>query len=237
MRFRIFGKVVRLPRAAVIAIAALVLAAIGTVGYFGTAKKELPSVISGNEATQASASPPETGLAETVASSGPAGDPRASPVLSPDAKLVAVYVSGAVVNIGVRWLPEGSIIQDAIDACGGLADGADTGVINPALRISDGMHIHIPEAGGTPADWLPGTAGTPRADGAFTGGASPVPLVNINEATLAELTRLSGIGESTAMDIISYREEHGGFRTIEEIMNVPGIKEAKFGRIKKFITV
>ena len=62
-------------------------------------------------------------------------------------------------------------------------------------------------------------------------------LVNLNTATVQELTTLRGIGESKAEDILNYREQHGGFGTIEELMQIPGIKERVFEKIKDQITV
>ena len=147
----------------------------------------------------------------------------------------AVHITGQVAEPGVYWLPADSIIQDVVELAGGLTPEADTFTVNLARRIGDGMRIHIPATGDTAKNWLI-SEGESAGNGAESGIAGNS-LININTATLSELMKLSGVGESTAQDIISYREEHGNFSSIEEIMNVPGIKEAKFNKIRKYITV
>ena len=131
-----------------------------------------------------------------------------------------VYICGSVMNPGVYELEAGSRIYDVISLAGGVLDDADIDVINQAEKISDGQKIYVPRYGENS-----------REDD-NTGG-----LVNINTADIAGLTKLPGIGESRAKDIISYRESAGGFSRIEDIMNVSGIKEAAFNKIKDYICV
>ncbi len=153
-----------------------------------------------------------------LATRPPRGDPitlQAPPTPSP----IVVYVGGAVRHPGLYTLPPGSRVYDAITAAGGLTGDANPDAINPAARLSDGQRV-----------WIPGTdENVPMA----SHGAQ----VNINQASQAELERLPGIGPATAQKIITYREAHGGFQTIEEIMEVPGIGPATFEQIRDLITV
>lgn len=134
---------------------------------------------------------------------------------------ICVYVCGAVNAPGVYTLPAGSRVYEAVRMAGGLSDEADERAVNQAEVLTDGRQVTIP----TKAEVLKeeeGAAGGP---------------VNINTAGVSELMRLSGVGESRAKDIIAYRKEHGAFSVPEDIMKVPGIKEAVFEKIKDDITV
>ena len=134
---------------------------------------------------------------------------------------ICVYVCGAVNAPGVYTLPAGSRVYEAVRMAGGLSDEADERAVNQAEVLTDGRQVTIP----TKAEVLKGEEGA-------AGGP-----VNINTAGVSELMRLSGVGESRAKDIIAYRKEHGAFSVPEDIMKVPGIKEAVFEKIKDDITV
>lgn len=135
-----------------------------------------------------------------------------------------VHVCGEVMRPGVYELAEGSRIFEAIKMAGGFSENAAQESLNLAGMISDGMQIMVfsqEEAESVAAEKEAVTSG----------------MVNLNTATKEQLMTLKGVGESRAEDIIRYREESGGFQTIEDIMNVPGIKEAGFQKIKDSITV
>jgi competence protein ComEA len=139
----------------------------------------------------------------------------------------------------VYELPPGSRIGDAIEAAGGWTSEANTAVVNLAQPLVDGMQIYVPSlaevseaAVPVVSDPAPLTRSGEVIDMTAGGG-----LVNINTAGLEELDSLPGIGPSTAQKILDYREEYGRFNTIEELMNVSGIGEAKFGSVKELITV
>ena len=131
-------------------------------------------------------------------------------------------------------LSEDSRIYEAVDAAGGFTENAARESVNLASKVSDGMQITIynkEEAASLPA-------GSGSAVGnAGQGGTSGSGLVNLNTATKEELMTLKGIGEAKAEDIIRYREKSGGFKKIEDIMKISGIKEAGFQKIKDNITV
>ncbi len=152
---------------------------------------------------------------------------------------IEVNVIGGVVHPGVYALPEGSRIQDAVDAAGGLLAGTDTGSMNMAAKLEDGQQVEIP--GGVTAVSTSGSGGVPftilTTPAPSATALSPADQININTATLAELDSLPNIGVTTAQNIIAYRTQHGPFSQIEDIMNVPGIGPATFDAIKNYITV
>ena len=139
-----------------------------------------------------------------------------------DENLIYVYVCGAVKESGVFALPKGSRAIDALNASGGFTEDAQTTYVNLASYVSDGEKLYFPTV-----DEVENADTSLKDDG----------MVNINTADKTMLMTLPGIGESKAADIISYRESNGDFQTIEDIMNVPGIKESSFVRLKSLIKV
>lgn len=140
---------------------------------------------------------------------------------------VVVHVAGAVSAPGVYTLPADSRVDDAVRAAGATAD-ADLSQLNLAQKLADGQKITVPAAGETPA---------PADNAAPSDSSQSGALVNINTATQEELETLPSIGEVRAQAIIAYREEHGGFRTTDELMEVSGIGEKIFADISPHITV
>lgn len=145
--------------------------------------------------------------------------------------MITVYVCGAVADPGVYELPAGSRVVRAIEAAGGLLPEADLFLVNQAKRLEDGEQIRIlTQEEAQQADL---TAGAESG----TGNPEQEKKVNINTADAGTLMTLPGIGEAKADAIIEYRESSGGFQCIEDIMNITGIKEAVFSKIKDKITV
>ena len=135
-----------------------------------------------------------------------------------------VHICGEVNAPGVYELPEGSRIFEAVEAAGGFTEEASEESLNLAGVISDGMQIVILSEDEAKRQL--------EAEEYMASG-----LVNINTASKEQLMTLPGIGESRAEDILRYREESGGFETIEDIMKVSGIKDAAFQKIKDSIVV
>jgi len=168
----------------------------------------------------------------------PAGQPI---TLEPPATRPAlvVQVIGEVVKPGVYSLPQESRVADAVNAAGGLLAEADPNSINLAAHLEDGQQVNIPlqnaSLGGNTA---------PTSPAPFTVVATLTPtatttasLININTATVEQLDALPSIGPVTAQSIVTYRQQHGPFQHIEDIMNVPGIGPITFEKIQKLITV
>ena len=143
---------------------------------------------------------------------------------------IYIDVSGEVVNPGLYELDEGSRINDAINIAGGVTEKACLDNVNLAYILSDGIKITIPKKSKNIT-----YINTPVI---FTGASNDgEQLININTATVEELCKLDGIGESTAKKIITFRNQKGGFKSKEELKNVAGIGEAKFNSIKNDITI
>lgn len=148
---------------------------------------------------------------------------------------ICVDVVGAVENEGVVYLPEGARVYEAVAAAGGFSEDADQRAVNQAAVLSDGVQLVIPTKEETEAgtESVYGIVGnTPAASAA----SEETGLVNINTADEATLQTLPGIGETKAAAIVRYREENGAFAAIEDIKNVPGIKDAGFEKIRDRIT-
>ena len=141
---------------------------------------------------------------------------------------IGVYISGEVKNTGVYYLKKDSRITDLINICGGLTEEADVSKINPAQKLNDSDKIIIPKK--------EENLNTESIEDTNESDINVQEKININTATKDELTSLNGIGEATANKIINYRNKNK-FKEIEDIMNVPGIGEAKFNNIKDYICV
>ena len=137
-----------------------------------------------------------------------------------DTEHIFVYVCGAVNREGVYELPGGSRVYEAIAMAGGFREDADARNVNQAEVLEDEERIYVPIVGEDV-----------RVDDEKDA------RININKASKEELMTLPGVGESRAESIIKYREQQGAFQSIEEIMQVSGIKEGLFEKIKDFITI
>jgi competence protein ComEA len=144
----------------------------------------------------------------------------------PTASMITIHVSGAVAEPGVYTLPPGSIAQQAVESAGGLSDQANLDLVNLAARLEDGEQVHIPRLHPTEQS---------ESDDEV---AQPTPYndrININSAEAPELEQLPGIGPALAQSIIEYREQHGPFESIDELINVPGIGPAKLSNLRVLI--
>lgn len=154
---------------------------------------------------------------------------------SSGAEKIVVAVAGKVRRPGLVWLPPGSRVADAIDAAGGLQPGAQLGLLNLAQPLSDGQQVIV----GLPGAAAPGG----QAPGDTSGGAGGVPSagaggpVNLNTATIEQLETLPGVGPVTAQAIIDWREESGPFRSVDQLREVSGIGEVRFGQLADLVTV
>ncbi|MCI8274295.1 MAG: alkaline serine protease [Lachnospiraceae bacterium] len=178
------------------------------------------------------------------------------------AELIQVHVCGAVKEPGVYGLPAGSRVFEAVEAAGGMAGEAAADYLNLADPVFDGAKVRVPffselsgeelygpsgsfgVTGGRAADGsgpdASGSAGlTSGQDGFAAAGTDGRTdgLVDLNHADKTVLMGLPGIGEAKAEAIISWREEHGSFGVPEDIMQVPGIKQAAYEKLKDKITV
>ena len=147
----------------------------------------------------------------------------------PPPAAITVYIDGEVRSPGLVSLPRQSRVNDAIQAAGGLLSSANPDTINPAAKLNDGDKIHVSSINDTPSPSSRQTKVTP----------SPAPHfpINVNTASAEELQSLPGIGESKSSAIVAYRQEHGPFKTLEGLMDVPGIGPGIFASIREFISL
>lgn len=169
-----------------------------------------------------------------------ARQPRAHPVNllpPPTAGPIAVHVTGAVKLPGVYTLAPGSRAQDAIRAAGGLAEQADPASLNLAIPLKDGQQVVVGSLQPTATAPLRQSAPATAPGASKPAVTARQPLIHINTATIAELETLPYIGPSLAQAILSYRELHGPFKDINELLKVPGIGPKTFEKIKDLIAL
>lgn len=151
---------------------------------------------------------------------------------------VCVYVCGEVNRPGVYEMAEGSRIYEVIEKAGGMTENAAFSYLNQAEVLLDQARIYVPnvqEEASADGAWQ---AESDMNDGAAEGSSGlSHGKININRAGKEDLMTLSGIGESKAEDIITYREENGPFQAIEDLKQIRGIKDGVFNKIKDDITV
>ena len=168
-------------------------------------------------------------------------EPTIAPV--PTVAPLQVHVTGAVQQPGVYLLPSDSRLYQAVQAAGGLIEEADDTLVKLADRLSDGQQVYIPfyerAAPPSPTTVTPRSTDQHTAVGANESRSGVVDgiLVDINTANLAELDSLEGIGPTYAQRIIDYRETKGPFTDPAQIMNVAGIGQVCYERIKARIVV
>jgi competence protein ComEA len=175
-----------------------------------------------------------------------------------DGGRVTVHVAGAVRRPGVYRLAAGSRVDDALRRAGGPARQADLTAVNLAAKLEDGRQVLVPLrpppavggvagaggaiAGGGAAGAGGGAAGGVGAGGGAGAGApgaggAPRAPVNLNTATLEQLDTLDGVGPGIAQRILDYRQQHGGFRRVEELGEVPGIGDKRLATLLPLVTV
>lgn len=226
------------PRAAVVAGSVLLVLAVVLA-----LRAVLTSTAAGGESAPAAAG--TTAAARPSAAVSTAG-PRAGTATAPGgpsagAGSVVVHVTGAVIRPGVVTLGEGSRVNDAISAAGGVSPDADTQQLNLARVLTDGEQIRVPRIGEVLPDPAPqsGAAATPGAgtDPGKPGAGSASGTVNINTASASDLEKLPGIGPALAQRIVEYRDSHGPFASVDALTDVPGIGKAKLEALREQATV
>lgn len=157
---------------------------------------------------------------------------------------IVVDIKGEVKNQGVYYLTEGSIVEDLIREAGGITDKASLDLVNRAEKLTNNKCVIIPSK--EESNEINGAQNALKENNKTSIASSSIAsnssengneIININTATESELVKINGIGPAKARAIISYREESGGFGSIEDIKNVSGIGEGTFLKIKDYISV
>lgn len=169
---------------------------------------------------------PELAPVAGVASPEPVVElPESAPAASAGSDVVTVHVAGEVRKPGVVELPAGSRVVDAVAEAGGARKGAELATVNLARVLVDGEQIVLGKAGSLD----PGGAGPASPAGA------PGGKISLSSATAAQLEALPGIGPVTAARIIDWRSAHGGFRSLQQLLDVPGIGEKRLSELEPHV--
>ena len=157
-------------------------------------------------------------------------------------KTVTCDISGAVKHQGVYTLKNGARLQELIEAAGGTTARAQLKAINRATLLKDQDKIHIPYKGGKVENVATAGLADNSQNSGSTSSSSPSnqgdgTKINLNTANVAELQKLTGIGQKKAEQIIAYREQNGSFKKIEDLMQVSGIGEKTFASLKDQLAV
>ncbi len=173
------------------------------------------------------------GPAPAPAPPGAPGAPAARIEPAPAGGAAVVHVAGAVRRPGVYRMRAGARVDDAVRRAGGATGRADLGQVNLAAKVQDGRQVLVPER-------VPAGAGGGGVGAAGGGGGTadaPGQPLNLNTATLEQLETLPGIGPALAAEILATREERGGFGSVEELGEVPGIGEGRLAAMREAVTV
>lgn len=160
---------------------------------------------------------------------------------------LVVQAAGALAKPGVYHLPTGARVVDLVHEAGGFTHRADTDRVNLASPLADGQRIWVPAIGQTEApDVIAGSSG---GGGGASGGAvagsgsgagaavTPADPVDLNAATAEELDALPGVGPATAAAILSYRDQNGPFSSVDDLLEVRGIGDAKLEQLRPLVRV
>ncbi|MFF0072006.1 helix-hairpin-helix domain-containing protein [Streptomyces sp. NPDC005494] len=217
------------PRALAALVVVLAGAALFAAAHFWSARPEpvrAPERVPEAAAPQASG-PGSTHTQLTAAAPGQAGGSQPGTQLG---GRIVVDVSGKVHHPGIRYLPAGSRVEDALRAAGGIRRGTDVTGLNRARVLTDGEQVVV----GFPS--LAAPAGGVGASGGPTAGQpAPGTPVSLGTATVEQLETLPGVGPVLAQHIVDYRTEHGGYRSVDELREVNGIGDRRFADLRPLV--
>lgn len=160
----------------------------------------------------------------------PAGSTGSAGSAGSTGTAIVVDVSGKVRSPGLRRLPAGSRVEDALRAAGGVRPGANTEGLNRARLLVDGEQVLVGVTGP-----VMGGGSSATGIGGSVSGAAPSAPVSLNTATVDQLDTLPGVGPVLAQHIIDYRTRHGGFRSVDELREVNGIGDRRFSDLQKLV--
>ncbi|QCR43239.1 competence protein ComEA [Curtobacterium sp. SGAir0471] len=235
--------------AAVVVVLALVVVALGTLGTHSSAGV---TVTSGPSSAAVSGGPdgvPDAGA--SARSKAGSGEVSGTASGSPTPAVVSVYVVGAVARAGVVEVPAGTRVDEALQRAGGATGDADLARLNLARPVVDGERLYVPRIGEGPvpdalrpdAPGVGGSGGGGSGAGGAAGGSgaggedAAAAVVDLNTADQATLETLPGIGPALAARILAWREEHGGFTAVDDLLQVSGIGETRLAELRDRVRV
>jgi competence protein ComEA len=223
-------------KASLIGIYAASLALVWTLGYgWGRSSSASSPMQTAGVSTQGSVEvidlnqPPKPEAAPTESTAPTEPTPSAE---------VVVHVSGAVKRAGVYRLAPDSRVADAIEQAGGATEHADLDALNLAEPLQDGQKIHVPRKGEVSPPTVASVAPsrTPRSAPQAAAAATQFPI-NLNTATAEQLEAIPGIGPVLAQRIIEYRQTHGRFQSVDELLEVRGIGSKRLENMRPYVVV
>ena len=224
--------------AAVVVVVAVVVVLVGALAAGGGGPGGAGGVVVRGAPTAGAASDGPSPSASASAGAAPS---------APGAGRVMVHVLGAVRRSGVVELPASSRVGEALERAGGATDDADLDRLNLARVLTDGERLYVPRVG---QQEVPEALG-PVADGAAAGptagavgggdtagtGVEGSAVVDLNTADQTALETLPGIGPGLAGRIIAWRDEHGRFTAVEDLLDVSGIGDVRFAELRDRVRV
>lgn len=237
--------------AAVVVVLALVVVAISTIGTHSSVGVTVTSGPSSAAVSGRSDSVPDAGASAPSDAGSRSGAGSGTLSGSPSAAVVSVYVVGAVARAGVVEVPAGTRVDEALRRAGGATGDADLARLNLARPVVDGERLYVPRVGedDVPEALRPDAPGVGGSGGGGTGaggaaggsgaggGAAGAAIVDLNTADQATLETLPGIGPALAARILAWREEHGGFTAVDDLLEVSGIGEARLAELRDRVRV
>lgn len=218
-----------LERRNVVALSVLLLvAAVFAAQHFWTGRSQS---VRAPEVVRAAAPFGDGGRGEEGQTAAPGGTAGMAGTVGPE---IVVDVSGKVREPGIRRLPAGSRVADALKAAGGVRPGTNTDALNRARFLVDGEQVVV----GGPVAAAPGAGGPVGAGAAGSLAGGPVGAaapVSLNTATVDQLDTLPGVGPVLAQHILDYRTQHGGFRSVDELREVNGIGDRRFADLRNLV--
>lgn len=221
------------PRAAVVLAGAVVAVAVVVVAVGALGERPGGGSAGGVTVTRAPSVAAAGGAGDEPGASGATVPPGSS---SSPSGTVTVHVLGAVAHAGVVVVPTGTRVDGVLDRAGGASPDADLVRLNLARPVADGERLYVPRVG---EDEVPAVL-DPSGAGAVAGGApssSDDAVVDLNTADQAALETLPGIGPALAARILAWRDEHGRFTAVEDLLDVSGIGDGRFAELRERVRV
>ena len=209
------------PQLAAYALSAVVVVVLAVRFMHGQARHEAAGAVGGGGA--AARAPAGGAVAQT---------PGGVEIERRPAESALVHIAGAVRRPGVYRLRGGERVKDAVRRAGGARHGADLNAINLAAKVADGQQVVVPRRGAAGASSAAGGAASPPGDATAAGGGPAQPPVSLNSATAEQLDTLDGVGPATAQKILEWRTHHGGFKSIDDLSEVPGIGPKRLAALR-----
>jgi competence protein ComEA len=208
-------------------IAGILVLIVGTIGLLSMRSSPESGELIGGEILPVDGFGPTTGESVTGM---PSGSGLAAADSTTTTSLIYVQVAGAVRRPGVYRMSSDARLFEAVAEAGGFTEEADQQMLTLAAKLSDGCRIYVPRVGETVLE-----STVPTAAEAVGASQESAGVVSLNSGTLEQLDSLPGIGPAIAGDIVSYREAHGPFTSVDQLTDVPGIGPARLEQLRPLV--